>query len=226
MCLSHPSSGLIPWLECVHAWVHVSAGKIPPTRAEKTPIGGWHLQLEVRHHQLKMRDIWSDWETSNWKWKPPIWYPTSWRYFFIPSWVIPVLDYIKNSSVYMHQCMYAQVRENLQLQVRPSVRGERPPIAGGNFQCDFLPPGDTFSYPLWWWWYVITSRIRVFTCSNACMCRWDTSDWRWEISNWRWEPLIGDWHLQLDFLSPGGIFHTIWCDHYNCLHQEWYHKMM
>ena len=33
-------------------------------------------------------------------------------------------------------------------------------------------------------------------------------------------PLIGGGHLQLEFLSPGGIFYTIWGGHNIELHQK------
>ena len=69
------------------------------------PIGGLtsnqrcHLQSEVPSP--------IGGETSAWRWdlqleiSPPIGDPTSWRYFFVPSGVITILDYIKNYAAFL-----------------------------------------------------------------------------------------------------------------------------
>ena len=112
------------------------------------PIGGgtsnWrsHLQLEV---PPLIRDVTSDWRshlqlevpppiggsTSDQRChlqleiSPPIGGPTSWRYFFVPTGVITILDYIKNDqrcvqcniliTFYFHKCLSRMLIEHIKL---------------------------------------------------------------------------------------------------------------
>ena len=76
----------------------------------RPPIGGWLLQLEVRPPIRRKASNWR-WipptretppvgdEISNRRWTPLIGVPTSWRYFFLPSGVITIADYIKKKKV-------------------------------------------------------------------------------------------------------------------------------
>ena len=45
------------------------------------------------------------------------------------------------------------------------------------------------------WHFLSHTLIRMCTCIHACMCRWDTSDWKWETSNLRWEIPMSAWPL-------------------------------